>query len=126
MKEYKPIEKETTGMVSEPGLSYSSPNAVKPPVSEFSDQIMDMLLQQPIQVKLLIINKLAGSMLVDKETGTTHENPEVCSRKEIEAKLDNLHVKGHLRRLFGAAPFIDENDDWKKEKEACLRKKYGM
>ena len=94
MKEYKPIEKETTGMVSEPGLSYSSPNAVKPPVSEFSDQIMDMLLQQPTQVKLLIINKLAGSMLVDKETGTTHENPEVCSRKEIEAKLDNLHVKG--------------------------------
>ena len=99
-------------MVSEPGLSYSSPNAVKPPVSEFSDQIMDMLLQQPTQVKLLIINKLAGSMLVDKETGTMHENPEVCSRKEIEAK--------------GAAPFIDENDDWKKEKEAYLREKYGM
>ena len=91
-------------MVSEPGLSYSSPNAVKPPVSEFSDQIMDMLLQQPTQVKLLIINKLAGSMLVDKETGTTHENPEVCSRKEIEAKLDNLHVKGHLREQKRKGP----------------------
>ena len=46
--------------------------------------------------------------------------------KEIETKLDELHVTGSLRRLFGAAPFVDEDDDWKKEKEAYLMEKYGM
>lgn len=49
-----------------------------------------------------------------------------AKRKKIEAKLDELHVTGSLRRLIGALPDTGNvDDDWKKEKEAYLMEKYG-
>ncbi|MDM8155979.1 hypothetical protein QUW14_17085 [Bacteroides gallinaceum] len=87
---------------------------------------MDELLHQSDEIKLLIINKLSESMIKQKDVERTENVAGLSKRKEIEAKLDELHVTGSLRRLFGAAPFIDEGDDWKKEKEAYLTSKYGM
>ena len=89
--------------------------------------LMDELLHQSDEIKLLIINKLSESLIKQKDADKTESTVELSNkRKEIEAKLDELHVTGSLRRLFGASPLIDEDDDWKKEKEAYLTAKYGM
>lgn len=50
----------------------------------------------------------------------------MSNRKKIEAKLDELHVTGSLRRLIGAiSDASNDDDDWKKEKENYLMEKYG-
>lgn len=95
-------------------------------MSALNSALMDELLHQSDEIKLLIINKLSESMIKQKDVERTENVAGLSKRKEIEAKLDELHVTGSLRRLFGAAPFIDEGDDWKKEKEAYLTSKYGM
>ena len=46
--------------------------------------------------------------------------------KKVEAKLYELLVTGSLRRLIGAIPYTGSgDDDWQKEKDAYLMKKYG-
>lgn len=65
-------------------------------------------------------------MIKQKDSERAEKTAGLSKRKEIEARLDELHVTGSLRRLFGASPFMDEDDDWKKEKEAHLTSKYGM
>ena len=118
MNEYKKVE-DNSIVAGEPQVAYSRVSR-EPYVSR---ALMDELMSQSDEAKLYIINQLSESMMKEEETVQKKEMQ--TKRKEIEAKLDELHVTGSLRRLFGAAPFIDEDDDWKKEKEAYLMEKYG-
>lgn len=118
MKEYKKVE-DNALLAGEPQAAYSRVSR-DPYVSR---ALMDELMSQSNEAKLYIISRLLESMM--KENEAVQEQTIQAKRKEIEAKLDELHVTGSLRRLFGAAPFIDEDDDWKKEKEAYLMEKYG-
>ena len=69
-----------------------------------------------------LIKKVIDSNLISRK----EDDRRMSNRKKIEAKLDELHVTGTLRRLIGAIPYTSNgDDDWKKEKEAYLMEKYG-
>ena len=127
MKEYADMPEETQfGKVNEVPASYATPLQGK--VSIVPKSIMDELLHQSNDVKLLIIQKLSESMRTGQ--AQVEEGREVKlmadKRKDIEVKLDELHVTDSLRRLVGAIYDTDSDDyDWKKEKEAYLLEKYG-
>lgn len=53
------------------------------------------------------------------------DEPRLAKRKEIDARLDELHVTGSLRRLVGAVPNTGDKN-WKQEKEEYLQEKYGL
>lgn len=125
MNEYK-SHQEKNRAAHEAWVAYNAHLADMGKMSALNSALMDELLHQSDEIKLLIINKLSESMIKQKDVERTENVAGLSKRKEIEAKLDELHVMGSLRRLFGAAPFIDEGDDWKKEKEAYLTSKYGM
>ena len=125
MNEYK-SHQEKNRAAHEAWIAYNAHLADTGKMSALNSALMDELLHQSDEIKLLIINKLSESMIKRKDVERTENVAGLSKRKEIEAKLDELHVTGSLRRLFGAAPFIDEGDDWKKEKEAYLTSKYGM
>lgn len=120
MKEYKEVENNLMVANESQAVYRGSPRGER----FVSGELMDELMRQSDEAKLYIISRLSESMMKDPVEAPDPMKQE--KRKEIEAKLDELHVTGGLRRLFGAAPFIDEDDDWKKEKEAYLRNKYGM
>lgn len=126
MKEYAEMPEDTqSGKVKEALASYATPLQGK--VTIVPKIIMDELLHQSNDVKLLIIQKLSESMRTGQAQVEDREAKQmVDKRKEIEAKLDELHVTGALRRLIGAVPYTGSGDyDWKKEKEAYLMEKYG-
>lgn len=125
MNEYESHQEKNT-VANEAGVAYNAHLADIGKMSVLGSALMDELLHQSDEIKLLIINKLSESMIRQKDAEKTENAAEASKRKEIEAKLDELHVTGSLRRLFGAAPFIDESDDWKKEKETYLMSKYGI
>lgn len=125
MNEYESHQEKNT-VANEAWVAYNAHLADIGKVSVLGSALMDELLHQSDEIKLLIINKLSESMIRQKDAEKTENAAEASKRKEIEAKLDELHVTGSLRRLFGAAPFIDESDDWKKEKETYLMSKYGI
>lgn len=125
MNEYE-SHQEKNMAANEAWVAYNAHLADIGKMSVLGSALMDELLHQSDEIKLLIINKLSESMIRQKDAEKTENAAEASKRKEIEAKLDELHVTGSLRRLFGAAPFIDESDDWKKEKETYLMSKYGI
>lgn len=125
MNEYESHQEKNT-VANEAWVAYNAHLADIGKMSVLGSALMDELLHQSDEIKLLIINKLSESMIRQKDAEKTENAAEASKRKEIEAKLDELHVTGSLRRLFGAAPFIDESDDWKKEKETYLMSKYGI
>ena len=101
MKEYTEKTDTPSGQVKEPLVGYASPavHTTERAVG-ISSALMDELLHQSNDVKLLIIQKLSE---------------------------DELHVTGSLRNLIGAIPVLEDEDfDWKKEKEAYLMEKYGL
>ena len=125
MNEYESHREKNT-VANEAWVAYNAHLADIGKMSVLGSALMDELLHQSDEIKLLIINKLSESMIRQKDAEKTENAAEASKRKEIEAKLDELHVTGSLRRLFGAAPFIDESNDWKKEKETYLMSKYGI
>lgn len=125
MNEYKSHQEKNT-VANETWVTYNARLTDAGKMSVLGSALMDELLHQSDEIKLLIINKLSESMIRQKDAEKTENAAEASKRKEIEAKLDELHVTGSLRRLFGAAPFIDESDNWKKEKETYLMSKYGI
>lgn len=125
MNEYESHREKNT-VANEAWVAYNARLTDAGKMSVLGSALMDELLHQSDEIKLLIINKLSESMIRQKDAEKTESDAKSSKRKEIEAKLDELHVTGSLRRLFGAAPFIDESDDWKKEKETYLMSKYGI
>lgn len=126
MNEYK-SHQDKNKVAHEAWVAYNTHHTDRGKMSVLDSTLMDELLRQSDEIKLLIINKLSESLIKQKNVEKTESTVELSNkRKEIEAKLDELHVTGSLRRLFGASPLIDEGDDWKKEKEAYLTAKYGM
>ena len=126
MNEYK-SHQDKNKVAHEAWVTYNTHHTDRGKMSVLDSTLMDELLRQSDEIKLLIINKLSESLIKQKDAEKTESTVELSNkRKEIEAKLDELHVTGSLRRLFGASPLIDEDDDWKKEKEAYLTAKYGM
>ena len=125
MNEYE-SHQEKNMVANEAWVAYNARLTDAGKMSVLGSALMDELLHQSDEIKLLIINKLSESMIRQKDAEKTESDAKSSKRKEIEAKLDELHVTGSLRRLFGAAPFIDESDDWKKEKETYLTSKYGI
>ena len=126
MNEYK-SHQDKNKVAHEAWVAYNTHHTDRGKMSVLDSNLMDELLHQSDEIKLLIINKLSESLIMQKDVEETESTTKLSNkRKEIEAKLDELHVTGSLRRLFGAAPLIDEDDDWKKEKEAYLTSKYGM
>ncbi len=126
MNEYK-SHQDKNRVAHEAWGTYNTHHTDRGKISILDSALMDELLHQSDEIKLLIINKLSESLIMQKDVEETESTTKLSNkRKEIEAKLDELHVTGNLRRLFGAAPLIDEDDDWKKEKEAYLTSKYGM
>lgn len=122
MKEYKPIEEKSTGMVNEPEFSYN----IKQPVLEFSNQMMDVLLKQTPQIKIMIINKLSESLL-GNEVSSAQETVDI-DKESIEKKRDYYRQKYNLPeklvRLIGCIPpYTDEEIE--KIKEEYLMEKYG-
>ena len=110
MNEYESHQEKNT-VANEAWVAYNAHLADIGKMSVLGSALMDELLHQSDEIKLLIINKLSESMIRQKDAEKTENAAEASKRKEIEAKLDELHVTGSLRRLFGAAPFIDESDD---------------
>lgn len=128
MKEYADKTDTQSGQVKEPLVGYASPAFQgKGWQVGISRALMDELLHQSNDVKLLIIQKLSESMMTPSKEEQSREEKLTARRKEIEAKLDELHVTGSLRNLIGAIPVLEDEDfDWKKEKEAYLMEKYGL
>ena len=102
MKEYK--EHQNKPMAANESLATYGTRANDAGAMSMPDSsLMDELLHQSDEVKLFIIEKLSESM--KKQDGMDETDAiKPTKRKEIEARLDELHVTGSLRRLFGAAP----------------------
>ena len=128
MKEYTDKTDMQSGQVKEPLVGYASPAVhATERAAGISSALMDELLHQSNDVKLLIIQKLSESMMTPPKEDESRKEKLAARRKEIEAKLDELHVTGSLRDLIGAIPVLEGEDfDWKKEKEAYLMEKYGL
>lgn len=128
MKEYTDKTDMQSGQVKEPLVGYASPAVhATERATGISSTLMDELLHQSNDVKLLIIQKLSESMMTPPKEDESRKEKLAARRKEIEAKLDELHVTGSLRNLIGAIPVLEGEDfDWKKEKEAYLMEKYGL
>ena len=128
MKEYTDKTDMQSGQVKEPLVGYASPAFQgKDRQAGISSALMDELLHQSNDVKLLIIQKLSESMMTPPKEDESRKEKLAARRKEIEAKLDELHITGSLRDLIGAIPLLEgEYFDWKKGKEAYLMEKYGL
>ena len=128
MKEYSDKTDTLSGQVKEPLAGYASPAVhTAERAAGIPSTLLDELLHQSNDVKLLIIQKLSESMMTPPKEDKSREEKLAARRKEIEAKLDELHVTGSLRRVIGAMPVLEGEDfDWKKEKEAYLMGKYGL
>ena len=128
MKEYTDKTDMQSGQVKEPLVGYASLAVhATERAAGISSALMDELLHQSNDVKLLIIQKLSESMMTPPKEDESRKEKLAARRKEIEAKLDELHITGSLRDLIGAIPVLEGEDfDWKKEKEAYLMEKYGL
>ena len=125
MKDYTDLNDMPFGQVNEPISTYGSPLSMPGKKSAFSASVMNELLCQDNDVKLWIIQKLSESMITKQQDGSDLVQ-QSARRKMIEEKLDELNITGSLRRLVGAVPFEEgEEDDWKKKKEAYLMEKFG-
>ena len=117
----------------ESGALYAtrSGNGGKAPVPDST--LMDELMSQSDEVKLLVINKLSESMMHRAEGKRlfTKESPanDAGQQKQLEAKRDYYRQKYKLPekliRLIGCIPpHTDEEREMAKEE--CLKEKYGQ
>ena len=127
MKEYTDKTDMQSGQVKEPLVGYASPavHATERAVG-ISSALMDELLHQSNDVKLLIIQKLSESMMTPpKEQDESREEKLTARRKEIEAKLDELHITGSLRDLIGSFPAMTD-EEMEAAKDEYFKEKYGL
>lgn len=128
MKEYKPIVSHTAA-VGEPAVSYNNLTENKG-FTEYSGQIMDMLLRQTPQIKLMIINKLSESLMETIPTDAPVQNTAETDIKVMEEKRKyyqrKYNLSEDLAQLIGIVPASSVDEDWKQAKEDYLREKYGV
>ena len=98
--------------------------------TEYSGQIMDMLLRQTPQIKLMIINKLSESLMEAIPTDAPAQNTVETDIKAMEEKRKyyqrKYNLSEDLSKLIGIVPASSVNEDWKQAKEDYLREKYGV
>lgn len=128
MKEYKPIVSHTAA-VGEPTVLYNNFTENKG-FTEYSGQIMDMLLRQTPQIKLMIINKLSESLMEAIPTDASAQNTAETDIKVMEEKRKyyqrKYNLSEDLAQLIGIVPISSIDEDWKQAKEDYLREKYGV
>ena len=107
MKEYKPIVSHTAA-VGKPAVSYNY-LAENKGFTEYSGQIMDMLLRQTPQIKLMIIKT---------DIKVMEEKQKYYQRK--------YNLSEDLSKLIGIVPASSVDEDWKQAKEDYLREKYDV
>ena len=125
MKKYAGKSDMQSEQVKEPLSAYSSSFQGREEKGGISAFLMDELLRQSNDVKLMIIKKLSESMLIGSFVDSSKENQEFARQKEIEAKLDELHVTGNLRHLVDAFPSITD-EEMETVKEEYFKEKYGL
>lgn len=95
-------------------------------VLEFSDQMMDVLLRQNPQIKIMIINKLSESLLGSEvpsdQVSVDTDKESIEEKRKYYQKKYNL--SDGLAKLLGAVPASSIDDNWKEAKEKYLREKY--
>lgn len=127
MKEYKETV-HIDGQVNEPAASYSASVSQETVIPGFSDEILNELLQQKESVKLMLIHKLAESMMDNRYAEKSVALEETGNKDLMEAKQRYVQKKyglsESLTRLIGVLP-QDGDDDWKDAKLAYLEEKYG-
>ena len=130
MKEYKQISEKAVERVQEPTAVYgvSSYYGKEGNAWGVSERIMDELLEQSDEVKLIVISRLAesmrkGSAIREENSGMEEwKKTMYIKRKELQQKYD---LPDDLTRLIGCIP--PRNDEEREEaKEAYLREKYGL
>ena len=130
MKEYKQIPEKIVEKVQEPAIVYGASSYYGKEGNAWgvSERIMDELLEQSDEVKLMVISRLAESMR--KEPAVREESSDLerwkksvdIKRKELQRKYD---LPDDLTRLIGCMPL--RNDEEREEaKEAYLREKCGL
>ena len=127
MNKYTDIPEEITGKVHEPSAEYGILSYRKGNAGGISDRIMEELLQQTDEVKLMIISRLTDSMRRKRPTEDTAKDLEAW-KKSMEVKRNDIqrqyHLPDDLMQLLGCIPpLTDEETD--EAKEAYLREKYG-
>lgn len=130
MKEYKQIPEKTVEKVQEPAVVYgtSSYYGKKGNAFGISERIMDELLGQSDEVKLMVISRLAESMRKEptvREEKTDLEewkNAMAVKRKELQRKYN---LPDDLARLVGCLPPRSDKERGE-AKGAYLREKYGL
>lgn len=130
MKEYKKYEdkKQAAG---EPLPVYASPSLKEKGVPSV---LMDELMNQPDEIKLYIISRLAESMKHKTKENpsftTSTESPDnaIERQKQLEAKRNYYRQKYNLPenliRLIGCLP-SHTDEEREKAKEEYLMEKYG-
>ena len=126
MKEYSDKTDIQSGQAKEPFVGYAS-SVVHTTEREvgISSALMDELLHQSNDVKLLIIQKLSESMMTPPKEDKSREEKLAARRKEIEAKLDDRHVTGSLRNLIGSFPAITD-EEMEAAKDEYFKEKCGL
>lgn len=109
-----------------PGKTNMQSGQVKESLSAYSD-LLDNLLYQSDDVKLIIIQKLSESIMTShvKEEEISMEARPDARREEIEDKLNELHVTGSLRHLVGAIPQITD-EEMETVKATYFKEKFGL
>ena len=126
MKEYTDKTDMQSGQVKEPLVGYASPAVhATERAAGISSALMDELLHQSNDVKLLIIQKLSESMMTPPKEDESRKEKLAARRKEIEAKLDELHITGSLRDLIGAIPAMTD-EEMEAAKDEYFKEKYGL
>ena len=64
-------------------------------------------------------------MTPPKEQDESRKEKLAARRKEIEAKLDELHVTGSLRDLVGSFPAMTD-EEMEAAKDEYFKEKYGL
>ena len=127
MKEYKETV-HIDGQVNELAASYSASVPQETVIPGFSDEILNELLRQKESVKLMLIHKLAESMMDNRYAEKSVALEETGNKDLREAKRRYVQKKyglsESLTRLIGVLP-QDGDDDWKDAKLAYLEEKYG-
>ena len=126
MKEYTDKTDMQSGQVKEPLVGYASLAVhATERAAGISSALMDELLHQSNDVKLLIIQKLSESMMTPPKEDESRKEKLAARRKEIEAKLDELHITGSLRDLIGAIPAMTD-EEMEAAKDEYFKEKYGL
>ena len=126
MNNYHKIPEETSGKAQEPAVEYGLSSYRREPVMGISDQLMDELLQQTDEVKLLIINRLSDSLRkkqLKKETSVDLDAWKKSMETKRKAVQQKYHLPDDLAQLLGCIPPLSD-EEMEEAKEAYLQEKY--